>query len=78
MTSCAPTTHMKSADWKQNSPFPLKARTASEWAKLPRYYIMDLDKGMAETVAPAMPSSAAVAKCKWLPEDRAQGVQHRI
>jgi len=61
--------HMKSADWKQNSPFPLKARTASEWATLPRYYIMDLDKGMAETVAPAMPSSAAVVACKWLPED---------
>jgi pimeloyl-ACP methyl ester carboxylesterase len=38
--------HMKSADWKQNVPFPLKARTASEWAKLPRYYVMDLDKGM--------------------------------
>jgi pimeloyl-ACP methyl ester carboxylesterase len=61
--------HMKSADWKQNDPFPLKARTASEWAKLPRYYVMDLDKGMAETVAPAMPSSAAIAECKWLPED---------
>ena len=60
---------MKSADWKQNSPFPLKARTASEWAKLPRYYIMDMAKGMAETVAPAMPSSAAVVACKWLPED---------
>ena len=60
--------HMKSADWKQNAPFPLKARTAAEWAKLPRYYIMDLDKGMAETVATAMPSAAAVAACKWLPE----------
>lgn len=43
--------HMKSADWKQNAPFPLKARTASEWAKLPRYYVMDLDKGMAETAS---------------------------
>ena len=60
---------MKSADWKQNTPFPLKERTAVEWSKLPRYYIMDLDKGMAETVAPAMPSAAAVAACKWLPED---------
>src|SRR5262249_2386430 len=48
--------HMKSADWKQNAPFPLEARTATEWAKLPRYYIMELNKGMAETVAPAMPS----------------------
>jgi pimeloyl-ACP methyl ester carboxylesterase len=61
--------HMKSADWKQNAPFPLKARTASEWAKLPRYYVMDLDKGMAETVAPEMPSAAAVTACHWLPED---------
>ena len=61
--------HMKSADWKQNAPFPLKARTAGEWAKLPRYYVMDLDKGMAETVAPEMPSTAAIAACKWLPDD---------
>jgi pimeloyl-ACP methyl ester carboxylesterase len=61
--------HMKSADWKQNAPFPLKARTASEWAKLPRYYVMDLNKNMAETVAPEMPSAAAIAGCKWLPDD---------
>jgi pimeloyl-ACP methyl ester carboxylesterase len=61
--------HMKSADWKQNAPFPLKARTASEWAKLPRYYVMDLDKNMAETVATEMPSAAAIAACKWLPDD---------
>ncbi|MGQ0735919.1 MAG: alpha/beta fold hydrolase [Acidobacteriota bacterium] len=60
--------HMKSADWTQNQPYPLKARTAEEWAKLPRYYIMDLDKGMAETVAPEMPSAAAIAACQWLPE----------
>ena len=60
--------HMKSADWKQNRPAPLAARTASEWAKLPRYYVMDLDKGMAETVAPEMPSAAEIAACKWLPD----------
>jgi len=60
--------HMKSADWRQNAPFPLKARTASEWAKLPRYYIMDLNKGMAETVAPEMPTAVQVATCKWLTE----------
>jgi pimeloyl-ACP methyl ester carboxylesterase len=60
--------HMKSADWKQNAPFALKARTASEWAQLPRYYVMDMDKGMAETVASAMPSAAAIAACKWLPD----------
>jgi pimeloyl-ACP methyl ester carboxylesterase len=64
--------HMKSADWKQNAPFPLAARTANEWAKLPRYYVMDLDKGMAETVAAEMPSAAAIAACKWLPDDELQ------
>jgi hypothetical protein len=41
--------HYKSADWKQNKPFPLKARTAEELAKMPTYYVMDLGKGMAET-----------------------------
>ena len=60
--------HMKSADWKQNKPFPLKARTAEEWAKLPRYYVMDLDKGMAETVAAEMPSAAEIAANTWLPD----------
>ena len=67
---------MKSADWKQNTPFPLKARTATEWAKLPRYYVMDLNKGMAETVAPEMPSPAEIATCKWLPEDALRVYSH--
>jgi pimeloyl-ACP methyl ester carboxylesterase len=61
--------HMKSADWKQNKPFPLKARTAEEFAKLPRYYVMDLDRGMAEQVAPEMPSASEIASCKWLPDE---------
>jgi pimeloyl-ACP methyl ester carboxylesterase len=61
--------HYKSADWKQNRPFPLRARTAEELAKLPSYYVMDLDKGMAETVAAEMPSPSDVAACKWLTED---------
>lgn len=61
--------HMKSADWKQNKPFPLKPRTADEWSKLPRYYVMDLDKGMAETVAPEMPPTSQIVACKWLPEE---------
>ena len=60
--------HMKSADWKANRPAPLKARTASEWAKLPRYYVMDLDKGMAETVASEMPTTPQVLANGWLPD----------
>jgi len=61
--------HYKSADWKQNKPFPLESWSAAELAKLPTYYIMDLDKGMAETVAPEMPSASEIAACKWLPDD---------
>jgi len=60
--------HYKSADWKGNTPHPLKARTAEEMAKLPTYYVMERNKGMAETVAPMMPSSAEIAACKWLTE----------
>jgi pimeloyl-ACP methyl ester carboxylesterase len=62
--------HYKSADWKRNKPFPLKSWSAGELAKLPTYYIMELDKGMAETVAPEMPSAAQIATCKWLPDDQ--------
>jgi pimeloyl-ACP methyl ester carboxylesterase len=61
--------HYKSADWAGNRPFPLKSWTASELAKMPTYYIMDLDKNMAETVAAEMPSAAEIAACRWLPED---------
>ncbi len=60
--------HYKSADWKGNKPHPLKARTAAEMAQIPTYYVMERDKGMAETVAPMMPSAAEIAACKWLTE----------
>ena len=61
--------HMKSADWSGNRPFPLAGWSAEELAKLPTYYVMDLDKGMAATVAPEMPSATAIAACRWLTED---------
>src|ERR671933_1194741 len=61
--------HMKSADWPGNRPFPLVAWSAPELAKLPRYYVMDLDQTMPETVAPEMPSAADVAACRWLSDD---------
>jgi pimeloyl-ACP methyl ester carboxylesterase len=61
--------HYKSADWKQNKPFRLASLTAEEVAKMPTYYVMDLDKGMAETVAEVMPTAAEIAACKWLPDD---------
>jgi pimeloyl-ACP methyl ester carboxylesterase len=60
--------HYKSADWKGNKPHPLKARTAAEMAQIPTYYVMEKNKGMAETVAPFMPTPAEIAACKWLTE----------
>ena len=61
--------HMKSADWPANQPFPLASNAASEQAKLPRYYVMDRDKGMAEQVASEMPGAAQIANCKWLTDE---------
>jgi pimeloyl-ACP methyl ester carboxylesterase len=60
--------HHKSADWKDNKPFPLKAWSAAELAKLPTYYVMDLGKTMPETVAKEMPDAAAIAANQWLPD----------
>jgi pimeloyl-ACP methyl ester carboxylesterase len=60
--------YFKSADWKGNKPFPLKSWTATELAKLPEYYVMDLHEGMAETVAAHMPSKEYIASCRWLTE----------
>jgi len=60
--------HHKSADWKANRPHRLESWTAGELAKLPTYYVMELDKDMPATVAPHMPSPAEIAACTWLPE----------
>lgn len=62
--------HHKSADWADNKPYPLAGWTANEIAKLPTYYVMDLDKGMAATVAEEMPSSEAIAAYRWLPDEQ--------
>ena len=45
-----------------------RTTAATEMAKLPRYYVMDLNKGMAESVAGEMPTAAA---------DRELQVAHR-
>ncbi len=60
--------YYKSADWPGNKPFALSAWTASELAKMPTYYIMDLNEGIAETMAAHMPSQAQIAACRWLTE----------
>ncbi|PJK27778.1 alpha/beta fold hydrolase [Minwuia thermotolerans] len=58
--------HAKSGDWPGNRPRELAAWSADELAKLPAYYVMDRDAGMAETVAPDMPTPEEIAACGWL------------
>ena len=60
--------HVKSADWKENRPYRLAGSAAADYAQLPTYYVMDAACDMAATVAPHMPTSAAIAACGWLPE----------
>ena len=60
--------HHKSADWEENRPYRLAGWTATEVAKMPTYYIMDLEPGMAETVAQEMPTPAQIAANQWLPD----------
>ncbi len=58
----------KSAAWEGNTPFPLEGWTAQELAKLPAYYVMDLNKTIAATMAEHRPSPAQIAACQWLTE----------
>lgn len=58
--------HHKSADWSANQPYRLAGWTAEEAARMPTYYVMDLDQGMPETVAVEAPSAEAAAACRWL------------
>ncbi|HEX2942371.1 MAG TPA: alpha/beta hydrolase [Rhodopila sp.] len=60
--------HFKSGDWPGNNPVPLGGWTATELARMPTYYIMDLDRGMADTVASEMPTPEAISACTWLPD----------
>jgi hypothetical protein len=70
--------YYKSADRKENKPFPLKARTAEELAKMPTYYVMDLHKNIRQTVAEHMPSTAEIETCKWLTDEDRRRVRFRV
>lgn len=61
--------HVKSADEITNQPYRLASWSAAELAKLPRYYVMDSETGMAETVAGSLPDPETVANCTWMPDD---------
>lgn len=57
---------LKSADNPDNRPHRLASASATELAKLPTYYIMDLNETMATTVAPLMPTKEQVTRQLWL------------
>ncbi len=57
--------HMKSADWPGNAPHPI---AATQLGTLPAYYVMPAGQTMAQAVAPAMPTPAQIAACRWLPD----------
>ncbi|KAF2677499.1 alpha/beta-hydrolase [Lentithecium fluviatile CBS 122367] len=61
--------HVKSADWDQNKPFPLRAWTASELAKMPYYYIMPYHKSMPESIALMMEGEDESKTKRWLSDE---------
>lgn len=61
--------HVKSADWKKNTPHVLKSWTAEEMAKVPYYYVMPLDKSMPETIADMMVGEDDTATTRWMPDE---------
>ncbi|MGY3078851.1 pimeloyl-ACP methyl ester carboxylesterase [Bradyrhizobium sp. LM6.10] len=70
--------HHKSADWTGNKPYPLKSWSANELAKLPTYYVMDLNETMAETVAKG-DALAGYDRCQSMAaRPRARLLQRRI
>ncbi len=58
--------HFKSNDYKGNKPFKLKSFSAKEMIKMPEYYIMNINLGMAQTVDKFMPTEDEINDCKWL------------
>ena len=61
--------HCKSADWPGNNPFSLNSWTAGELARMPRYYIMNYDEGMAETALSMAPCVDAEPTSIWMSDE---------
>ena len=68
--------HHKSADWAENKPHPLTGWTADQLATLPTYYIMHIDKNMAQTVTAHMPTSEQIASNTWLTDAEMEVYAH--
>ncbi|KAL9089015.1 MAG: hypothetical protein Q9159_002733 [Coniocarpon cinnabarinum] len=61
--------HLKSADWKHNSPYRLESFTAPDLAKLPHYYVMPLHLTMPQTISQDMAHEDSNLTKHWLPDD---------
>lgn len=61
--------HCKSADWPGNDPFALNIWTISELARMPRYYIMNYDEGMAETALKMAPCDETELNSIWMSDE---------
>ena len=60
--------YFKSYDYPKNQPFKLNSFTARDMAKMPEYYIMNYNLGMAQTVLKYAPSKKEIYNCKWMTE----------
>lgn len=60
--------YVKSANWKENVPHPLRSWTAEEMAKLPYYYVMPMEKSMPETIADMVATEDTSATESWMPD----------
>ncbi|KAK3624629.1 hypothetical protein LTR56_020879 [Elasticomyces elasticus] len=60
--------HLKSADWKFNTPHPLDSWTAEGLKEMPEYYIMRKEHSMPEAVASNMKGEDASKTETWLSE----------
>ena len=58
--------YFKSYSYKNNKPKILKDTSPLELCKMPEYYIMKRNLGIAETVANCMPNLAYIQECSWL------------
>ncbi|KAH9905265.1 Alpha/Beta hydrolase protein [Xylariomycetidae sp. FL2044] len=61
--------HLKSADWSQNEPHPLKYWSAEGLADMPEYYIMRKDRSMPETVDDNMTGEDFKKTERWLTDE---------
>ena len=61
--------HVKSGDFAGNAPVPLGVATPETFARLPTYYVMRRDQGMAETIAATAPTPSEVDACCWLRDE---------